>query len=467
MNISIQKRDVLWSYGSMALTMAVNLLLLPLYIYFFTPDMVGLWYVFISIGSIALLFDFGFSITFARNITYCWSGAQELKAKHVVFSDSKDVNFSLLRAVLRSCKSIYAILGGGALVLMLTVGMYYVGSLVPQSLQQDAYIAWAAYAMAIFLNLYYSYYISFLRGVGAITLANKSIVYARLLQMIITILLLIMGFGIIGASVGYLVYGIGFRLFGKRYFYNYEQIGERLKSAVQPIATSTMDIFRTIWYNAWRDGVVSISNYVSTQATIIISSMYLTLAQTGMYSIAIQLTTAVAVVASTLYNTYQPAFQNAYITKDQERLRHIFSFSVTVFILVYWLGMVGLWLIGLPLLNMIKPNFVITDGILWGAGIMQFVIFYRNCYTSYFSCTNRIIYVKSFILSSAVGLGLSVAFMHYGDWGVGGLLGGTILSQLMYNSWHWLRQAHQEMGLTVVSSVMDGLSSVKNKLIHK
>ena len=109
MNISIKKRDILWSYGSMALTMVVNLLLLPLYIYFFTPDMVGLWYVFISIGSIALLFDFGFSITFARNITYCWSGAQELKAKHVAFSESKEVNFSLLKAVLKACQSIYAI----------------------------------------------------------------------------------------------------------------------------------------------------------------------------------------------------------------------------------------------------------------------------------------------------------------------------------------------------------------------
>ena len=69
MNISVGKKDVIWSYASMALTMIVNLFLLPLYIYFFTPDMVGLWYVFISIGSIALLFDFGFSVTFARNIT--------------------------------------------------------------------------------------------------------------------------------------------------------------------------------------------------------------------------------------------------------------------------------------------------------------------------------------------------------------------------------------------------------------
>ena len=80
-----------------------------------------------------------------------------------------------------------------------------------------------------------------------------------------------------------------------------------------------------------------------------------------MYSIAIQLTTAVAVVASTLYNTYQPAFQNAYITKDQPRLRELFSFSVTLFIVIYWVGIFGLWLVGLPLLNMIKPNFVISD----------------------------------------------------------------------------------------------------------
>ena len=348
MNISIKKRDILWSYGSMALTMAVNLLLLPLYIYFFTPDMLGLWYVFISIGSIALLFDFGFSITFARNITYCWSGAQELKAKHVAFSESKEVNFSLLKAVLKACQSIYAILGGSALVLMYTLGMYYIGSLVSPSSRWEGYIAWAAYGFGIFLNLYYSYYISFLRGVGAITLANKSIVYARLLQMVFTIILLLLGFGIIGASIGYLIYGLGFKLFGHSYFYKYEHIGEKLRSATNLVTTSTADIFRTIWYNAWRDGIVSISNYISTQATIIISSFYLSLAQTGMYSITIQLTTAVAVVASTLYNTYQPAFQNAYITKDQPRLRELFSFSVTLFIVIYWVGIFGLWLVGLP-----------------------------------------------------------------------------------------------------------------------
>ena len=438
MNISIKKRDVLWSYGSMALTMAVNLLLLPLYIYFFTPDMVGLWYVFISIGSIALLFDFGFSVTFARNITYCWSGAQALKAKHVAFSESKEVNFSLLKAVLKACQLIYAILGGSALVLMYTLGMYYIGSLVGPSSRWEAYIAWAAYGFGIFLNLYYSYYISFLRGVGAITLANKSIVYARLLQMVFTIILLLLGFDIIGASIGYLIYGFGFKLFGHRYFYKYEHIGEKLRAATNLVVTSTADIFRTIWYNAWRDGIVSISNYISTQATIIISSFYLSLAQTGMYSIAIQLTTAIAVVASTLYNTYQPAF--------------------------HWVGIFALWLIGLPLLNMIKYDFTISNTVLLGAGVMQFIIYYRNCYTSYFSCTNRIIYVKSFIFSSAIGLVLSLAFMQIFNLGILGLLGGIILSQCMYNSWYWLYKSHKEMRIGWIESFVKGIVIIGAKI---
>lgn len=464
MNISVGKKDVIWSYASMALTMVVNLFLLPLYIYFFTPDMVGLWYVFISIGSIALLFDFGFSVTFARNITYCWSGASELKKQNVSFSNSGEVNFSLLKVVLTACRLIYAVLGDIALILMLTAGTYYVGTLVDNSSNTEAYVAWGIYATAIFLNLYYSYYISFLRGVGAITLANKSIVYARLLQMIVTVILLLCGFGIIGASTGYLLYGLGFRLFGKRYFYQYERIGQRLRDVVDTVAVSTIDIFRTIWYNAWRDGIVSISNYVSTQATIIIASMYLNLTDTGIYSITIQLTTAVAVVASTLYNTYQPAFQNAYITKNIERLKELFSFSVTLFIVIYWIGIIGLWVIGIPLLNMIKQGFIINDAILWGAAFMQFIIYYRNCYTSYFSCTNRIIYVKSFIVSSFIGFILSIVLMHYLAYGIWGLIGGTVISQLGFNSWYWLYKAHEEMGISLWQSLCLGMRYTVGKL---
>ena len=79
MNISIKKKDLIWSYLSTFTSLTSNIITLPLIVYFLTSEVIGLWYVFVSIGAISVLFDFGFTVTFARNITYCWCGVKKLK----------------------------------------------------------------------------------------------------------------------------------------------------------------------------------------------------------------------------------------------------------------------------------------------------------------------------------------------------------------------------------------------------
>ena len=79
MKIKLTSKDIIWSYIVTVLSMAANFLMLPLIMYFLDGEKLGLWYVFASIGGIAVLFDFGFCVTFARNITYAWSGARSLK----------------------------------------------------------------------------------------------------------------------------------------------------------------------------------------------------------------------------------------------------------------------------------------------------------------------------------------------------------------------------------------------------
>ena len=91
MKINITKRDIIWSYIGTILSMGSNFLMLPMIIFYMNDSMVGLWYVFASIGTIATLFDFGFSVTFARNITYCWSGANKLKKEDVEFIENKEI----------------------------------------------------------------------------------------------------------------------------------------------------------------------------------------------------------------------------------------------------------------------------------------------------------------------------------------------------------------------------------------
>lgn len=463
MRIGICRSDIIWSYLGMSFTMAVNLILLPLYVYYFSEDTLGLWYVFLGLGGIALLFDFGFSVTFARNITYCWSGVKRLRKQHVEMIVGADVNYPLLKTVLRVCKLIYAVLAGTALVLIFTGGMYYVYYISPAMTEGELRTAWGTYGLGIVLNLYYGYYLAFLRGVGAIKLANKSIVYARLLQLMITIVLLVQGYGIIGASIGYLVYGFGFKIFGKRYFYEYKDIGSELNKVDYDSSVSMQDMFYTLWHNAWRDGIVSIANYMSVQATTLLCSLYLTLAETGVFSMALQFTTAVAVIGSTLYNTYQSAVQNAYVLGDMKRVKNIFSCAVTVFIILYLLGIILLIGVGMPLLHIIKPQLPMTTVIILGTALMQFVIYYRNCYIAYFACTNRIIYVNAFVIAAVVGLVLAVCFVSMLQMGLWGILSGTIFSQLIFNSWYWIYKVNKEMNLTLWTMLRQGVTQLMLK----
>ena len=153
----------------------------------------------------------------------------------------------------------------------------------------------------IFLNLYYGYYASFLRGVGNVAQANKNTVYARVIQLFLMIVLLVSGFDLLGVCIAYLAYGTVFRLLGKKYFYQYKNIGYELSRLKKKIPRGEIwEMVGIVWHNAWRDGLISFSNYFCIQASTIICSFYLSLAETGAYSIGVQLATAIAVIAGTM-----------------------------------------------------------------------------------------------------------------------------------------------------------------------
>ena len=66
--IEIKGKDIVWSYLGALLSMAANIVMIPFLVYYLDENLLGLWYVFCSIGAMTALFDFGFATTFARNI---------------------------------------------------------------------------------------------------------------------------------------------------------------------------------------------------------------------------------------------------------------------------------------------------------------------------------------------------------------------------------------------------------------
>ena len=105
MIIKTNSIDIVWNYIGIIASLGSQILLLPVLVRYLEPDVLGLWYIFVSIGSVVILFDFGFTPTIARTVAYCWSGATELKKKDVIsINKKKETNYELLYFVIKTCK---------------------------------------------------------------------------------------------------------------------------------------------------------------------------------------------------------------------------------------------------------------------------------------------------------------------------------------------------------------------------
>lgn len=471
MSVKLSNKDYLWSYIGVFLSLFANIIIVPFIMHYLDGNHYGLWGVFQSLAAITALFDFGFATTFARNINYCWNGAAKLEKTGVVYSQTNQPNFYLMKKTMAACRSVFLIISASALVLMLSIGTYYIWYISRGLHSYEPIIAWVICAIAIFMNLYFGYFGSFLRGVGAISEVNKATVLSKAAQIVVTILFLICGFGLIGTSVAYLTYGTLYRVLARRSFFQYKGIGKGLAAvSVKIPSVEIKDTFLTVWHNAWREGLVSLSNYLANQACTIIVSLYMPLTQTGAYSLGVQLANAIAQVAGAMYTANQPVLQSAYITNDKPKQRRTMSLIVFSFTSLDIIGLLLVTFVGLPLLRLIRPETVVAPLVMLALGLYQFILKFRNCYTSYFSCTNRIPYVKAFVISSVgcVALALiAMGLMHLGIWGI---IAAQIISQGVYNAWAWTVKAHREMELSAKETVLLGyeeMMKVIQSFLHR
>lgn len=104
-------------------SMGSQVIWLPVLIHYLPPDILGLWYVFVSIGGLVELVDSGFTPTPSHCMTYAWSGAADLKKHGVSFSSEKsEPNYALVCGMLATCRRLYFAIALAATLLMATLG---------------------------------------------------------------------------------------------------------------------------------------------------------------------------------------------------------------------------------------------------------------------------------------------------------------------------------------------------------
>lgn len=71
MEIHITKKDVLWGYIAQFFNIGAGILLLPVILKLLPADILGVWYIFLTISSLVQMIDFGFQPTFTLKCRLC------------------------------------------------------------------------------------------------------------------------------------------------------------------------------------------------------------------------------------------------------------------------------------------------------------------------------------------------------------------------------------------------------------
>ena len=133
----IGKRDIAWSYAATIFTVGAGVLLLPFILSKMSAETVGIWNIFQTITALVALLDFGFRPSFARNISYIFSGVKQLQVNGVASIDGNEqVDYSLLKGTLRAMQQFYRWIAIIVFVLLATLGTVYFYYILQNSLRK-------------------------------------------------------------------------------------------------------------------------------------------------------------------------------------------------------------------------------------------------------------------------------------------------------------------------------------------
>ena len=438
---------VSWSLIAAALRFGSALLLLPLVLWRIPSDELGLWYVFVSLGSFAALLDLGFAHAVTRAAGYLWAGSRLLlpfgiadsliETDPIVDAARRQPNLLMLSNLVATLRVYYVCVGGLLLLLLSTAGGAWIWhKSVALANAQFIRLAFLAYVIGVSLGLANSLWPSLLVGINAVKEAQQITAACLLAYFCLAVAGLLAGFGLWALVSGTIVAALAERLIGRTVFYR-----------VVPLRSGKFDLsmLRTLWPNAWRTAAVGLGAFMVFQANILICSAFLDLRTTASYGLSLQAVTLLVGVSDIWVRVRLPAINQLRAQGMVERIPAIFRPRLMLALLTFGAGAAVLLLLGRPLLALWNARTQLLPAALLAALlVVQLLEMHHSLYGELVYSENVNPFVKPALISGLAIIILSVLLTP--RLGVWGMLLASGLVQLCFNNWWPVRRAIRGLG---------------------
>lgn len=466
MTIKIGKNDVFWGYAASVFNFGFGLILLPFTLRYLQSQELGVWYIFLAMGSFVSLLDFGFGPTIMRNVSYSLAGAKTI-IKNGLLDQEIDgkPNYQMLNAIIKSSRKIYFFMALVAIIIVFFAGSLYLYDIIKLKEKINfVWYAWFSYATSIVINIYFSYLNPTLMGSGKIACVQKNIIRVRIVTIIISIIGLKLGFGLLAPAISSLVSScLNAYLFYKD-FYTID-----MRKNLNQFETDKCDLFKIIWHNSSKSGLVSLGVFLIQQSGIILLGKYQKLEVVASFGITLQLYTFLRSIAGNLFTTYLPLFNQARVQNDEEKLKKYFSFSVVSGWLIYGLGWITILLFAQKTLNLIGTNTELLNlnhQLLLGMYI--FLEFnHGHLFASFLQTKNVVPFVIPTLLTGIGIVLLSFILLEFVGIGLLSIIVANLVCQLAYNNWKWPMIVLMELDLSIGEFTKIGFAQIKDRILKK
>lgn len=467
--IKVNKQDIIWGYFAQFFSIASGIIILPMILRKLSAEEVGMNYLMLSVAQFVSLVDFGFSPQFGRNVTYVYSGVQRLLKNGVEMVERPEqhsINFRLLATLVQTARWIYQIMAGVVFMIMLTGGTAYIHHITNGfSNIADSLLIWIIYSCSVFFQIYYSYYSALLTGSGKIKESKKAVVYSNVAKIIITYLLLFYGYGLLGVVIANFLYPFLTRYLSYHYFFTTELKKELTQFKVSMVEKKVL--FKTLWYNSKKQGITTVSGYLTYGISMFMAGLYLSLQEVASYGLMIQLIGLISGVSGIMFSIYQPRFASLRISGSIDLLRKETAYTMCIFYLLFIVGVISLIIIAPWAIRFIGSQTALPS-----ITIILVCAFFRMLDHNFWNLCQIVIagndfpFLKSCLytgLGIAIGCYVSLSFLDLKLWGI---VLATGIAQSAYNNWYWPHTILKQLNTKCTSFLKEGCEELCIRLFN-
>ena len=448
--MQIGRKDIAWNLIATFMRIASGLIVLPLVLRLLTREEVGLWNIFITVGSVITLLDFGFSNSFSRNITYIFSGVKALRATGYETVDKSDntIDYSLLKSVIRAMRWFYGILSVIFLGLFVIISPFYLTKILQNysGNHNEIWIAWFVYGILVSYQLYTYYYGSLLNGRGMVKRYHQNVVIGQGCRIISILILLLLGYGIISLVIGQLVGDIVNRIICYVSFYD-KEIKTELKASE---SLNTKEIMKIMSPNAVKIGITSVGGFLVNKAVLLIAPLYLTLSDVASYGTTKQLIDLIGSFGLLWFSTFYPKITLHRVSDELIHLKRMYIKGKLALIAVFLFCGLGLIVAGPFFMKLIhsKTPLLSTSMLI----VFLIIAFLENNHAmsaQMLLTKNEVPFAKASIIAGLTTVILLYMGFTITNLGIWAMILAPGISQAIYNNWYWPRFVIKDLKINI------------------